>query len=194
MICGCGLWKLTVCVRLHSRTLTPRVKSTGDLSRGLRRALETDADGWWWPTGFADRHPLALCHDCDADGDHWTRVEAYGKDRAAKRPTPVAAGAGGATARRSVACPGAGKPKATRTFTDAELTAAVISAMFTVFITKEDQSSEIPLGEMLPQEVQVDTPDKTSVELAPGAFIDLNPGEKVEFADPKHPATGFELL
>ena len=79
-------------------------------------------------------------------------------------------------------------------FTDAELTAAVISAMFTVFITKEDQSSEIPLGEMLPQEVQVDTPDKTSVELAPGAFIDLNPGEKVEFADPKHPATGFEAF
>ena len=77
-------------------------------------------------------------------------------------------------------------------FTDAELTAAVVSAMFTVFIKKPDQSDEVPFGEMLPPEVQVDTPDKTSVELAPGAFIDLNPGEDVLFADPKHPTTGFE--
>lgn len=47
---------------------------------------------------------------------------------------------------------------------------------------------------MLPPDVQVDTPDKTSVELAPGAFIDLNPGEEVQFADPKHPTTGFEAF
>lgn len=33
-----------------------------------------------------------------------------------------------------------------------------------------------------------------SVELAPGAFIDLNPGEEVQFADPKHPTTGFEAF
>lgn len=79
-------------------------------------------------------------------------------------------------------------------FTDAELTAAVVSAMFTVFIKKTDQSDEIPFGEMLPPEVQVDAPDKTSVELAPGAFIDLNPGEDVQFADPKHPTTGFEAF
>ena len=76
----------------------------------------------------------------------------------------------------------------------AELTAAVISAMFTVFIKKSDQSDEVPFGEMLPPDVQVDTPDKTSVELAPGAFIDLNPGEEVQFADPKHPTTGFEAF
>ena len=30
--------------------------------------------------------------------------------------------------------------------------------------------------------------------LAPGAFIDLNPGEEVQFADPKHPTTGFEAF
>lgn len=32
------------------------------------------------------------------------------------------------------------------------------------------------------------------MELAPGAFIDLNPGEEVQFADPKHPTTGFEAF
>ena len=79
-------------------------------------------------------------------------------------------------------------------FTDAELTAAVVSAMFTVFIKKTDQSDEVPFGEVIPPEVQVDAPDKTSVELAPGAFIDLNPGEDVQFADPKHPTTGFEAF
>ena len=30
--------------------------------------------------------------------------------------------------------------------------------------------------------------------LGPGAIIDLNPGEDVQFADPKHPNTGYDAF
>ena len=159
------------------------------------QGVETDADGMVIAYWVCDRHPLASTSVTGLTASHWTRVEAYGKK----------------TGRQNVLClmqreragqlrgvpllaPVLESLKQLGRFTDAELTAAVISAMFTVFIKKSDQSDEVPFGEMLPPDVQVDTPDKTSVELAPGAFIDLNPGEEVQFADPKHPTTGFEAF
>lgn len=159
------------------------------------QGVETDAAGMVIAYWICDRHPLASTAAAGLAASHWTRVEAYGaktgrqnilclmqRDRAGQvRGVPLLA-------------PVLESLKQLGRFTDAELTAAVVSAMFTVFIKKTDQSDEIPFGEMLPPEVQVDAPDKTSVELAPGAFIDLNPGEDVQFADPKHPATGFEAF
>ena len=159
------------------------------------QGVETDADGMVIAYWVCDRHPLASTSVTGLTASHWTRVEAYGKK----------------TGRQNVLClmqreragqlrgvpllaPVLESLKQLGRFTDAELTAAVISAMFTVFIKKSNQSDEVPFGEMLPPDVQVDTPDKTSVELAPGAFIDLNPGEEVQFADPKHPTTGFEAF
>ena len=47
---------------------------------------------------------------------------------------------------------------------------------------------------MLPPNQLVDEEDKGTMELAPGAIIDLNPGEKTEFADPKHPNTGYDVF
>lgn len=49
-----------------------------------------------------------------------------------------------------------------------------------------------PFGEMIPAEELIDNADQSSIELGPGAIIDLNPGEEVQFADPKHPNTGYD--
>lgn len=49
-----------------------------------------------------------------------------------------------------------------------------------------------PLGEVIPPNQQIDAADQGTIELGSGAIIDLNEGEKVEFADPKHPNTGFD--
>ena len=46
-----------------------------------------------------------------------------------------------------------------------------------------------PLGEMIPEEELIDNADQSSIELGPGAIIDLNPGEEVQFAVSKHPNT-----
>ena len=74
----------------------------------------------------------------------------------------------------------------------AEITAAVISAMFTVFVKSQNPSDGRPVGEMIPAEELIDNADQSSIELGPGAIIDLNPGEEVQFADPKHPNTGYD--
>lgn len=56
--------------------------------------------------------------------------------------------------------------------------AAVINGLFTVFIEKESASDDVPFGESIPEEMQVDQEDENSIELAPGAVIDLGEGEK----------------
>jgi capsid protein len=70
--------------------------------------------------------------------------------------------------------------------------AAVVNGMFTIFIEKESASSEIPIGEIVPQAAQVDSADDSTIELAPGAVIDLNEGEKANGVNPGRPNTAFD--
>ena len=77
-------------------------------------------------------------------------------------------------------------------YTDSEITAAVLSAMFTVFVKSQSAIDGRPFGEMLPPDMLIDAQDQSSIELGPGAIVSLNPGEDLQFADPKHPNTGFD--
>lgn len=77
-------------------------------------------------------------------------------------------------------------------YTEAELTAAVVQAFFTAFIKYEGPKTEIPFGEVIPEEQQVDQPDPTTYELGAGTINVLGPNEDVVFADPKRPGSGFE--
>lgn len=77
-------------------------------------------------------------------------------------------------------------------YTDAELVAAVVSGMFTVFIEKDGVSNEDAFGEMIPLEQQIDAFDESSLELAPGAILDLNEGEKANVVNPGRQNTAFD--
>lgn len=77
-------------------------------------------------------------------------------------------------------------------YTEAEVLAAVIDGLFTVFIEKESASDEVPFGEAVPEELQVDTEDEDSIELAPGAVIDLGEGEKANMVNPGRPNANFD--
>jgi len=66
--------------------------------------------------------------------------------------------------------------------------------MFTVFIQSATVQSGKPVGEMLPPDMLIDAQDQGSIELGNGAIVALNPGETVEFADPKHPNSGYSNL
>jgi lambda family phage portal protein len=77
-------------------------------------------------------------------------------------------------------------------YTDAELVAAVVAGMFTVFIEKDNASSEAGFGEIVPESQQVDGDDENSLELAPGAIVDLNEGEKANAMNPGRPNSGFD--
>jgi lambda family phage portal protein len=77
-------------------------------------------------------------------------------------------------------------------YTDSELMAAVVSAMFTTFVESNDPAnSEDILGAALPEAEQQET-EPQHYELGSGAIIGLNPGEKVEFANPGRPNTAFD--
>lgn len=77
-------------------------------------------------------------------------------------------------------------------YSEAELMAAVISGMFTVFIESKNNDDDPPLGEGIPEEDQIDTQDETSYELGNGAIIALGEGETAKEVNPGRPNTAFD--
>jgi lambda family phage portal protein len=75
-------------------------------------------------------------------------------------------------------------------YTEAELMAAVISSMLTVFIKTETGESGFDLSE-LGQETGAQSSDK-DIKLASGAIIDLAKGESIETVDPQRPNQAFD--
>lgn len=140
---------------------------------------------------IAKHHPLSF--DYQNPMREWVRVEAYGE----------------ATGRRNVIhimhrervgqvrgipflSPVIESLKQLERYTEAELTAAVVSGLVTVFIQKENNSEEPPIGEGIEEEYLVDTEDENSIELAPGAVIDLGENEKANMTNPGRPNANFD--
>lgn len=74
-------------------------------------------------------------------------------------------------------------------YTTAEVTAAVISGMFTVFV-KTDTGMGLDLGSGSPP--GVGQKPGAAMQMGAGAILDLAPNEDVSFADPKRPNTAFD--
>ena len=157
------------------------------------QGVETDADGMVTAYWICNRHPLGSNSAVDAAGLTWQRVEAYGEATGRRNVLHIMSRER-IGQRRGVPllAPVLESLKQLGRYTDAEITAAVISAMFTVFVKSQNPSDGRPFGEMIPAEELIDSADQSSIELGPGAIIDLNPGEEVQFADPKHPNTGYD--
>ena len=181
--------------------LLPTKEQTGQ-PYSLRVRL-VEADRVCSPDGFdrlvvaywvCDRHPLAS-NAYTSGGPHWTRVEAYTKTTGRRNVLHVM-NRERAGQRRGVPmlAPVLEAMKQLGRYTDAEITAAVLSAMFTVFVKQGVASDARPFGEMLPPDMLIDAQDQSSIELGPGAILSLNPGEDVQFADPKHPNTGYDAF
>lgn len=80
-------------------------------------------------------------------------------------------------------------------YTEAELTAAVVSGMFSVFIKTAMPAGSGILPGTIPGQVagQQVTPNGTGLtKLQSGMIMDLAPGEDVEFANPNRPNTAFD--
>lgn len=77
-------------------------------------------------------------------------------------------------------------------YTEAELMAAVISGMFTVFIKSESPKNELNFGEIIPSEVGDVSEDENEYEMGVGAINVLGENESIEIADPKRPIAGFD--
>lgn len=75
-------------------------------------------------------------------------------------------------------------------YSEAELMAAVISSMFSVFIKSEDPDGLAPMNDGSP----VSSREENDFQLGPGAILDLLPYESVEIADPKRPNAAFDAF
>lgn len=75
-------------------------------------------------------------------------------------------------------------------FTEAELMAAVLTSMFTVFVTSD---APVAAGGPLAGVVgETASADPGELNLGHGTIVDLNPGEQVSFADPNRPNGAFD--
>ena len=127
-------------------------------------------------------------------GMQWQRVEAYGKETGRRNILHIMTRERiGQRRGVPILAPVIESLKQIGRYTDAELVAAVVSGLFTVFIEAAESNEKPPVGEMdRPQEFLVDGGDKNSIEMGPGAIIDLNPGEKDTAATPGRPNSNFE--
>lgn len=76
-------------------------------------------------------------------------------------------------------------------YTEAELMAAVVSGMFTVFVTSERGGLDPNDASGIGAETGAQASDK-DIKLGPGAIVDINPGEIIETANPGRPNQAFD--
>ena len=159
------------------------------------QGIETDSEGMVVAYWICSRHPLGSLNAAGTNGIEWKRVDAYGANTGRRNVLHVM-NRERSGQRRGVPmlAPVLETLKQLGRYTDAEITAAVISAAYTVFVESESPSDSHVFGEMIPREEQIEPQNQGNIELGPGAIIDLAPGEKVKFADPKHPNCGYDAF
>lgn len=77
-------------------------------------------------------------------------------------------------------------------YTEAELMAALVSSLFTVFIESDGSDNDRPFGEVIADEDRIDDEDEMSYELAPGAIVALGEGEKANATNPGRNNASFD--
>lgn len=77
-------------------------------------------------------------------------------------------------------------------YTDAELMAAVISAMHTIFVTSTAEQGNQDMFGGISDEDLIDDENEESVELGNGNMIFLAEGEQIQESNPGRPNSGFE--
>ena len=159
------------------------------------QGVETDAQGAVIAYWICSRHPLERASSQAPEGMHWQRVEAWGETTGRRNILQVRTPERiGQVRGVPILAPVLEALKQMGRYTDAEITAAVLSAYFTVIVKQAIASDGRPFGEMIPPEQLIDSGDQTSIELGPGAIVSLNPGEDVQFAAPTHPNTGYDAF
>ncbi|MDR7318906.1 phage portal protein [Brevibacillus nitrificans] len=170
-----------------SNPTSQEIGTYGKLSSGV----EVDEDGMVIAYWFANRHPgstLGL-------PTKWQRVQVIGA-KSGRRNVLHLMEAERPEQRRGVPilAPVIESLKQLERYTEAELMAAVISGMFTVFIESPDMDQDQfglgspvdnPTGEPLPG-------GDGDLKLGNGAVQFLNPGEKANIANPGRPNSGFD--
>lgn len=176
------------------RTKIQLVEGTRLCNQGYGPNTRTLVDGveknqWGEPVAYhvMKDHPHSML--ADAKRSEWDRFQAFGQITGRRnvlhlsriiRP--------GQTRGEPYLAPVMETLKQMTRYTEAELMAAVVAGMFTVFVTSEDRRENFDA-------FNTDTDDATGDEdykLGNGAIIALRDGEKVETANPGRPNAGYD--
>lgn len=159
------------------------------LNKNLSGGVETDDDGEVIAYWFSKNYPYSTLH---YDKDEWVRVEAFGKE-SGRRNVLHLMEAERPEQRRGVPilAPIIDALKQLGRYTEAELMAAVVTGMFTVFVKTENGTSD-PLASGFDMDEEVDSGDENSYELGHGSVVGLGPNESIETANPNRPNTAFD--
>ena len=172
----------------------------GIVSSTIRGGIETDEFGAMSAAWISKFHPGdSILSSLNMRPQDWTRVPAYDENgerlflHIFRRTRPDQ------SRGISYLAPIIEPLKQLGRYTEAEITAAVVSACFSVFIKSEGDSglnSSLTAGS-LPGMVNYGqghlTPPGTGItKLQSGMIADLAPGESIEIADPKRPNTAFD--
>lgn len=170
-------------------------KATGNL---IYSGIEFDAKGTTVAYHFCNRYPYATTQPMGLAPLKWARVEAFGAKTG--RPNVLHMfEPERAEQRRGVPflAPVLEELQQLKRYEKAELMGAVVSALFTAFVTTNGPTTDIPIGEALDEvDGQSNVPEKGDDEykLGSGAIVTLAPGEDIKFAEPTRPNTAFEAF
>ncbi|MDO4301774.1 MAG: phage portal protein [Clostridia bacterium] len=168
-----------------------RLSSPNDIDTFDNRIIagvEVDDNGEVVAYHFSKHHPLSYSNILMV----WQRVEAYG-EKTGRRNVLHLMNRERIDQRRGVPflAPVIEDVKQLGRYTDAELVATVVSGFFAVFIEKENDTEGVAIGGVIPKNEQVDSEDESSIELSPGAILDLKEGEKANAINPGRPNANF---
>ncbi|WP_207911035.1 phage portal protein [Paenibacillus albiflavus] len=159
--------------------------------KNIRGGVEVNEDAEVVAYHFLNRHPLSFyTPGAPLPPPKWNRVLAYG-DKTGRKNVIHLMDAERPEQRRGVPilAPVIEALKQLGRYTEAELMAAVVSGMFTVFVKSD--SPENPVGSGLSQEETLPGLDN-NLQMGNGAIVGLAPGEDISTANPGRPNTAFD--
>ncbi|MDR3280950.1 MAG: phage portal protein [Synergistaceae bacterium] len=164
-----------------------------DPSREICQGIELGGYGEVVAYHICNQHP-SYNGGCIVKKKEWKRVEAFGKQTGRRNILHIMDAERIGQARGvPVLAPIIEAARQLGRYTEAELVAAVIAGMFTVFLSTENPDG--PVGEgSVPLDEQIDSDDESTVELGNGTTVTLGPNEKATVANPGRPYSGFEMF
>lgn len=164
-----------------------------DNKNEIYSGVEIDSNGKTVAYHFCNQYPEAQ-NVGQFTAPEWKRIEAYGQATGLRNVLHMF-DPERAEQRRGVPilAPVIEALKQLTRYTDAELMAAVISGMYTIFI-KTETPTTMPFGEAMPDTLEPIEHNENEYELGNGAINVLGTNESIQIADPKRPNTAFNTF
>lgn len=161
--------------------------TTANIVGGIEVGTYGETVAYW----VAKRHPGAIPRIGQDLQQEWKRVLAFGTTTGRRNVLHIMADVERPAQRRGVPmlAPVIEALKQLSRYSEAELMAAVVSGMFTVFVKSNTPDS--PLATAFNPAMQVDK-DPSAYEMGNGSIVALDEGEEVQIADPSRPNPNFD--